>query len=772
MERIYAVDQEGTRYTIPESSRAEAIAKGWRIVTTAEDQPIRAGVEALARGATLGASDYFFSKFGGGQEAVLARKEENPTVAPFGEIAGAIAPALATGGGSLGGRVAAGGIKAAAKAGLKEGAIQAIQPLLTEDALQNKGFAAERIAAHVVGGALAGGAFGAAGAAGAKLMTKGAAAVNNPAMLAALEEKVATGGRDAVLKGLLASKSDLRKLNINKNFGEYVKWGDANGLFNVTNLEGVAAKAEQLQGKGRDAVDALLSDVDRVISPRQLVGPRIKGRPPSFKLINMFLDHPEVAKMEQNASTKGAVDSAVRQLRQQMKLKMDSWQEFRKIASTWTPEPKAGYAGVPEGEVLRKAMNDVLKDIGEEAVPGTKAAWEAANENMHKGIIFGNMAKDRLLEQEERLRSSGVMAAVGSLTFGMDSAVKYFTTATAADLVRDRGGLLVTRAMKGIKDHKVFQGMGQVLEGTVKVALATAPQLLGPFRIALEKAAAEGADALMETHMKLATGPEGTEYLNTLGMAAPGATGQGLGEKFDVLAKLQDKADGDEAAAGKGIAGVLSGAKTKGEKAAKRDYHAEVKAVRDAMADPQKVWDTIPEQVQRFAPALAAQSMERAQAAIAFLDSKAPRNPNSWKPAALQDMEHVSRADQAKWLRYADAVRDPAAVFESMKRGVPPVEHVEAVKAIYPETFAVMTRELFANLEKVGKKLPYSKRNMLYNTFGFDATNMSAWQAKALQASHASAKQAGTEAPPNPNGRQTVDTNKNYATQGQRMESR
>jgi hypothetical protein len=132
-------------------------------------------------------------------------------------------------------------------------------------------------------------------------------------------------------------------------------------------------------------------------------------------------------------------------------------------------------------------------------------------------------------------------------------------------------------------------------------------------------------------------------------------------------------------------------------------------------------------------------------------------------------------AEKSRFLRYVEAVSDPNGVFKAMAKGHVPAEHVEAMKAVYPETMARIGQALFTELAKLEKPLDYRRRITLANTFGYDAVGMSGGVAKVVQLSHGKAKeqqQSPQQQAPGGDGRQMVNTSKNLATQAQRMESR
>src|SRR5687767_13904887 len=82
-------------------SKADRLTKEYRDETYGGALgKVAAGTAAVARGATLGLSDVALDALGEGEEFGRLR-EANPTISAVGELAGAVATALPTGGGSL-----------------------------------------------------------------------------------------------------------------------------------------------------------------------------------------------------------------------------------------------------------------------------------------------------------------------------------------------------------------------------------------------------------------------------------------------------------------------------------------------------------------------------------------------------------------------------------------------------------------------------------------------------------------------------------------------
>jgi len=116
---VTMLDQYGNAHEVPADQVAAAAGAGFRVQTDADVRArlteaarqddyggvagaIGAGAAAIARGASLGASDVAVAALGGG-DTLSGLQEVNPTISTVGEMAGAVAPTLLSGGaGALG----------------------------------------------------------------------------------------------------------------------------------------------------------------------------------------------------------------------------------------------------------------------------------------------------------------------------------------------------------------------------------------------------------------------------------------------------------------------------------------------------------------------------------------------------------------------------------------------------------------------------------------------------------------------------------------------
>lgn len=105
---------------------------------------------------------------------------------------------------------------------------------------------------------------------------------------------------------------------------------------------------------------------------------------------------------------------------------------------------------------------------------------------------------------------------------------------------------------------------------------------------------------------------------------------------------------------------------------------------------------------------------------VSFLQSKMPRarvRSSTLRPD-LDKTQRVSDSEQAKWLRYVDAVKDPMGVVDALERGDVPREGVEALRAVYPKQYQQLLAKVTERVAEAKEPLPYAKVLQLSILFG------------------------------------------------------
>lgn len=289
----YVVDAQGQRYSTDDPSQlSDLLAQGFSLETPeqtaqnnaimeARNSPIQAGAEALAQGATLGLYGAAAGQLDRGyaEDMLLRRQEFGPGYGAL-ELAGGLAPALASGG--AGAFTPAGllarGAGAAGKAlesnlvsrgvgqgaarvlglaaeGALDGAVSGAAAQLSEDSLGGTEITAERLAASGGLGALfglgAGAAMGGVGVAAGKVASR----VRNRAATEALSDPVERAARDAGYMRFVPDKIQENWATLAETSGRATR-EETLGVLNDANI-----RSEWLQsGKVKDDLNKRLRD--------------------------------------------------------------------------------------------------------------------------------------------------------------------------------------------------------------------------------------------------------------------------------------------------------------------------------------------------------------------------------------------------------------------------------------------------------------------------------------------------------------------------------
>lgn len=114
------------------------------------------------------------------------------------------------------------------------------------------------------------------------------------------------------------------------------------------------------------------------------------------------------------------------------------------------------------------------------------------------------------------------------------------------------------------------------------------------------------------------------------------------------------------------------------------------------------------------APKTVAAVTQIAQKATTFLQSKIPPTHVDQKSMTpTLEKPRVSDAEMHTFLKYARAVDDPMSVVRDMSEGRISSEGVEALKVVYPKTYQELQTRVLQSVTEQREKLPYDKRVQL-----------------------------------------------------------
>lgn len=149
------------------------------------------------------------------------------------------------------------------------------------------------------------------------------------------------------------------------------------------------------------------------------------------------------------------------------------------------------------------------------------------------------------------------------------------------------------------------------------------------------------------------------------------------------------------------------------KESARERYPERVEDVRKLTAAPAVKADAIAKHlngIDAHAPNTVKAVAERTQAATDFMASKLPSghlDPNSLTPHL--ERPRVSDAEMTRFMRYADAVDNPLSVVADLKDGRISREGVEVLQKVYPKMYQQVRESIQSGLAGLKKPLPYNE---------------------------------------------------------------
>lgn len=805
---------DGSKVWVPESSKSAALSAGYREGDTPEEagQPVRAGAEAAARSATFGISDPFLVGFGTSREGLKKRQEENPKASFVGTAAGLLAP------GGLPAKVSGAVAKIGARSlGVKllaagaEGTLYGLQDMISEQAMGDPSINGERVAASMVAPAVAGALLtgvthGLGKGASNLLKNLGGTAISSEL------ENLAGSARKSVLKAQAIDKKALAQYGFEGRAEDAVAWADRKGVFAGSSHDSVAELAGiEVQKAGADLED-IESTLQRISPPDlpQLIGALrhragtmsntvtgekqaglLHGLADAFEArMKVTPDGAEIRGFEPPTRSSAYYDfpaNTPESLRDDrlfggVVLPGEkggqvshgfSWSDLRaelaRLSEEAGPVDTVGRKGVLKE--ARSVIRDEVETQMRSVAPALGDAWERSYTELGYGLSIAKSATRRAAQGMKPL-SDEIGGIAGALAFSGAGSVPGLIAGRAVQkFAQQRGGYLLADALKHIGDSKVLSKMATALETTVADKLATMPSMLGPYRRALETAAAQGTSALFKTHLALASSENGGDYLARMGIdKGDPETTQAYGKKLAVLSAISS----DDSASKAASRFFTSAAPVPREKQ-KRSPEAmmeQVKHIDFLLSGPNGVAAIVDPDLLVNAPGTGSNAVMTLDRAMRALQAAAPRDPHSLMPASLKPNWKPNAVEMDRWYDTLEAIQSPASIFDRMKSGEVSSAAVQAVKMTYPQMFEAVRQQMADRIVESRKPVTYKQRLGLASVFGPEFLGISAMQAQMLQQVHKKSLQSADEPPASPDGRQMVDQEKNMETQAQRIERR
>lgn len=389
---------------------------------------------------------------------------------------------------------------------------------------------------------------------------------------------------------------------------------------------------------------------------------------------------------------------------------------------------------VDEGMPMNQAVKKIVKLEPKQAVAAARVFEDYVTQ-------VGRVAKLKGANDAYSASVSAINKAVneGAKKLGVDSGVRFTDlvvgaieglqiaeTVTGTDIV-PTGGPVTEALLKMYVIGRVLQGkssIGNLLGGKAGLlpkVIKTAAGYAG--RTAVREATPAGVSNVIRSAAGGVGGLAGREVAGRLVKGTLGALVDTQNKAFGQIAQsagrflkrgsiLQNRA-----AKGKAIAALNAfiGDEERGYKEPNRSPQEiaarTIRRLQEVSSDPEKLEAKVNEAVGDLplvSTSLSDMVKERLRQSLLFLNDKAPKDPgvlstfgkSRWAP---------SKSQMSEFGRFAEAVMDPAGVFDDVASGRISPQAAEVIKKLYPEHFAEWQRNLVDNIEDL-QKLPYNKQ--------------------------------------------------------------
>jgi hypothetical protein len=716
------IDTQGFSHDVPEEFVAARVQQGWRPqlhadVLDAADAAaretsyggvggaVKAGAAAAARGATLGLSDLALRAIGGEDAAIALEglRETNPGISAGFEVAGALAPALVTGGAAL---------PAGAAARLGTGAARAAEGSLG------------RIGGAAAGGAVEGALFGAGQGVSELALSQDPLTVER--IGSALSSNMLYGAAIGVGAGALGKAAE-------------IGLGRAKGAIDEA-LERRAARPRT----PADAVDSGdLSGVSRQQVnelEREELARIYAERAPERRALTDELDAWRKSNREAHdlrALASGSPDPNMREASGAF--------DRANIRLRNALDDRVGFAEDPARSIrLVRTQGQALEGM-RAAAEGQRRLWQEAVETApqrFRSDIEAISSRATLAERTAEARARGLVDYTGPFTpAGIENA--------AARAVKEYSELEFGGAIRnGLKEPALVRRLStieQMIESNQRL-LARLDDLAKPPTSQRLTKILEAREAMVFPKPTAEPSLGGAVLSAAVPFAGPLGAAAAAGNR--VLGSFRKVASAAAERTGKAVSSFL-GAAERGAKVATPVATRTLAAVRYAVSDRRKDeqqptglpalykarTDEVKSQAMiaadgsfqmrpsaraemakqfdgiRAADPILADQLETAGARrIAYLASIIPRRPDAMSLAFGPDLWQPSDMEMRGWARSAAAIEDPYGVLERATHGAVTPEDAAAIRAVYPELLAEFTRQVSERLPELRKSLPYARR--------------------------------------------------------------
>lgn len=707
---VTLIDPEGRPHEMPADQAGGALDQpGWRLQTDADrlerisgqakeadyggaGGTIKAGAAGLARGATLGLSDVALAGLGGEDTAfdLRALREVNPGVSTGTEIAGALAPALISGGAATpAGAVARAGrgiaelgaesgalgkIGYSALGGAAEGALFGAGSGVSELALSDDPLTVQHVASTLSSNALYGAALGGG------LGGLGKAA------------EIGLGRAKTAIDGALEQRAAKKASTV----GEAIDTGDLESL-NPRKL--------------KEAREAELERLDTDLAPeRKSIADDIHEYRDTMHDHDLF------------HTTNGVADGGVRELGGSLKRADRAIRNALDNKTRLASKPEAMLGALQQQE---QAMEEIQR-------------WAAAQREAFDARIAS-------LDQDLRsdILAGKLPGEIGPFTAkGLNLAVERASQARFDQITRDpllkKIGLIEDKFPGAVEtNYKLQQRISKLAAKPESVRLGKIEEALEALNAPAEPSLGQAVLSVVPFAGPLgiaaASGARAIGGLRKVGAAVATRSAKAASAFLDVAGKATAKASPRAPLVASKLLGALSyapaqpaGVAVARASASKMSplalaFHDRTDEVKSQVhIAPDGSFEVRPATRERIAakfdgvraadPKLADQMETLASRRLAYLASIIPRLPDYGTVQIGPERRTVSDQAMRSWARAAGAVEDPDGVLERAAHGAVVPEEVAAIRAVYPDKLNAYVEQVIESLPTMPRNLPYKRR--------------------------------------------------------------
>lgn len=117
--------------------------------------------------------------------------------------------------------------------------------------------------------------------------------------------------------------------------------------------------------------------------------------------------------------------------------------------------------------------------------------------------------------------------------------------------------------------------------------------------------------------------------------------------------------------------------------------------------------------VSKYAPKTASELQNRMVSAMQFLNSKMPKTNNGGADLLFKKPYEPSNLELAKFERYTQILEAPFSALDELQAGTLTRDHVEALKAVYPTLYSKIQSEVINEISQAPEDFSYNKRIQL-----------------------------------------------------------